>query len=439
LSRIHGKALLATTLCMLAGGASHAQSQPPSAAKPQLKLVVILSRHGVRSPTWTQSRLDSYSVQPWPSWNVPPGNLTVQGHRLLTRFGSFDRASLAANGLLAPAGCADAASTYIWADTDQRTIESGHALAEGLFPGCTLPLHGLPEGQNDPLFHPAADGVRPTEAAAAFAELSARVKQPADPQLAEFVAELRHLLLGCAPRSSSCVPQRTPEAQLSTEPLAALRGKGDHMVDLAGPLPFASSFAEDLLLEYADGMPMAQVGWGKVDEADIGRLLALHTGDFELLHRTPAIAKVEASNMLAHITHTLQQGVERKPVDGAVGGISTKVVLLVGHDTNIAAVASLLGAHWQLDGRADDTPPGTEMAFELWQDAHGGYAVRVTAAMQTLRQLRDGSELTVAAPPAHQALSLPGCNAAKPCEWRQFQRIVNAAINVNDVVPMKTQ
>ena len=125
-----------------------------------LRMVVILSRHGVRSPTWTQARLDSYSANPWPRWGVPPGNLTSRGYELIKRVGSFDRASLAQAGLLTAKGCDDASKVYIWADTDQRTIATGKALAEGLFPGCPPAIHGLPAGQNDPLFHPAARGVR---------------------------------------------------------------------------------------------------------------------------------------------------------------------------------------------------------------------------------------------------------------------------------------
>ena len=223
-------------------------------------------------------------------------------------------------------------------------------------------------------------------------------------------------------------------------PTAVAHGKGDHVVDLQGPLPLSSTFAEDFLLEYADGMPMAQVGWGKVDKARLGRLLALHTDYFDLMHGTPAIAKIEASNMLFHIERTLKQAVERKTVDGAVGPAGSKLVFLVGHDTNLAAVASLLGVHWKLDGRDDDTPPGTEMAFELWQDAAGTYSVRVTVTMQTLQQLREMPKLTLAAPPAQETLSLQRCSgAAHSCGWVGFQHIADAAIDNNNVFPMKVQ
>jgi 4-phytase/acid phosphatase len=415
------------------GKASPAQPDKTGRTKPnsQLKMVVILSRHGVRSPTWTQARLNAYSVQPWPSWNVPPANLTARGHQLVRQFGGFDRLALTSAGLLPGLDCAGVASTYIWADTDQRTIESGQALAEGLFPGCHVPLHGLPEGENDPLFHPTVNRVTATEADAAYAELSARTARPAPASQTKLIAELNDILLGCSP-NAACSPTHAPRMKLSDAPTATLRGKGDHLADIEGPLPFASSFAEDLLLEYADGMPMSQVGWGRVDAARIGRLLALHSGYFELMHRTPAIARAEASNLLFHIVRTLQQGVQQEPVDGAIGPAGSKAVVLVGHDTNLAAIASLLGVHWHLDGRDDDTPPGTQLAFELWQDEAGMYTVRVNVAMQTLHQLRAMTALTLAAPPARQRLSLPNCRA---CGWDEFRKLTDAVIDNHDVLP----
>lgn len=383
--------------------------------------------------------MNSYAAQPWPNWSVPPGNLTSHGHELLTKFGGFDREWLAASGLLSLAGCADAPEVYIWADTAERTIESGHAMAEGLLPGCPVALHRLREGEEDPLFHPAASGVTAAQADAVFAALSARLQQPQNSTTDGLVAEMRHLLAGCAVKTV-CTASADPENAIPATKAVALRGKADRLADIDGPLPVASSFAEDLLLEYAEGMPMAQVGWGKIDQTQLRQLLALHTAYFELIHRTPAIARLEASNLLFHITRTLEQAAEGKQVDGAVGYEGAKVVLLVGHDTNLASLAELLGLHWQLDRRKDDTPPGTEMRFELWQNAHGAYSVRITAAMQTLHQLREASALTLALPPASTTLTLPGTSRmGSDVSLTEFERFANSVIDKEALSPMKAE
>lgn len=411
--------------------ASTALAQTDAAAREhatdKLKVVVILSRHGVRSPTWTQARLDAYSALPWPEWKVEPGYLTEHGFELLKRFGSYDRAALAQDGLVAAQGCADAAATYIWADTDERTTESGRALAEGLFPGCAPAVNGLAAGAHDPLFHPGRETVSAADADAAFAEVSARVKAEGDAEQSDLIAAMQNVLLGCAPKGA-CSAAQKPSKMLGPGSEAVARGTGDHLVELQGPLAEASSFAEDFMLEYTDGMPAEKVGWGKVDEPQLKRFLALHSNYFDLVHRTPTLARLEASNLLERVVGTLQQHAEGKPLTNALGPPDSKLVMVVGHDTNVAGVAALLGLHWTLDGRRDDTPPGMELAFELRQSERGDWSVRVRASVQTLDQMRDLRGLTLAAPPALETLQISGCgSAARVCNWREFQKIALAA------------
>jgi 4-phytase/acid phosphatase len=269
---------------------------------------------------------------------------------------------------------------------------------------------------------------------AAFSPFAAKTRDD-DAQQNELLQEMQRVLSGCLPKTS-CTPVRAPEMTLSGKGAGASRGENGRSGDLQGSLAQASSFAENFLLEYAEGLPGNQIGWGNVNERQLRRFLWLHSDYFNLMHRTPKLARIEASNMLFHIACTLEQGVEQRPVANAVGPVNSKVVILAGHDTNIAAIAALLGLHWTLDGRSDDTPPGTELSFELWQNDHGAWSVRVTVAMQTLNQLRTLQDLTPAAPPAHETLSVERCGAeTDSCAWDEFLRITDAAIDKDDVVP----
>src|ERR1700677_1625323 len=77
--------LIALSLCIAPPFALRAQAQNPDLAKSgadkdeKLKFVVMVSRHGVRSPTGKPGQLNQYSAQPWPTWSVPPGYLTEHG------------------------------------------------------------------------------------------------------------------------------------------------------------------------------------------------------------------------------------------------------------------------------------------------------------------------------------------------------------------------
>ncbi len=126
----------------------------PSAAAggAELKYVVIVTRHGVRSPTWEAARLNQYSAEPWPTWSVPPGNLTPHGRTLMVLMGAYYREWLAGEHLLQRSGCQDAARVYIHADKDQRTVETAKALAESILPGCEVAVHSRPAGEADPMF-----------------------------------------------------------------------------------------------------------------------------------------------------------------------------------------------------------------------------------------------------------------------------------------------
>ena len=119
---------------------------------------------------------------------------------------------------------------------------------------------------------------------------------------------MEYVLLGCGPKVA-CSPAHMPAiAADSARRDAATRGTGRPRCGREGPLALASSFAEDFLLEYADGMAMDQVGWGKVDVPQLRSFLALHSEYFDRVHRMPALARLEASNMLFHIERTLEQG-----------------------------------------------------------------------------------------------------------------------------------
>lgn len=119
-------------------GSLGAQIAPPASKQMQLQFVVVLTRHGVRSPTGDPGRFAKYSRAPWPQWDVPPGYLTAHGFEDMKLFGAWDRSQLAQEGLLSATGCADSAQVWFYADSDQRTRESGRALTEGMFPAVLL-------------------------------------------------------------------------------------------------------------------------------------------------------------------------------------------------------------------------------------------------------------------------------------------------------------
>ena len=155
----------------------------------------------------------------------------------------------AAQGLLQPQGCSDAAQVFIYADSDQRTVASGHALAEGLMPGCKIRIDALPQGTEDALFHPLAAKAIEADRQLAADALRERVHgDPAAParEHQAVLEELQRILNSCAAQPSSCskVPAEKATSVTGIVP-TILPGKSDHLADLRGPLSVGSSMSED--------------------------------------------------------------------------------------------------------------------------------------------------------------------------------------------------
>src|ERR1700679_3560115 len=91
--------IVASVVCILLRPAAIAEAGDPSPSGPHLKFALILTRHGIRSPTWTNDRLNVYAKEEWPRWNVAPGMLTSHGRALMVSFGRYYREYFASQDL----------------------------------------------------------------------------------------------------------------------------------------------------------------------------------------------------------------------------------------------------------------------------------------------------------------------------------------------------
>jgi 4-phytase / acid phosphatase len=420
---------LLTTLLLAAA----TLAQQPSAGKPKLEYVVMLSRHGVRSPTAANDALSQYAAEPWPNWGVGPGELTEHGRKLLRILGGWYRGWFAQDGLLPESGCGPAAVVHVRADVGQRTMESARALADGMFPGCAIQTHFAPSDP-DPLFHPVTAGLVRGDATLASAAISGRVgghPEAIAPTLQHAFGVLNEILFGC-PIGTPCPPARQPGKQALLSLPASVTGTDDGLADIRGPIRTGSTMAENLQLEYADGKTGKDLGWGRLDEAQLHEVMAIHTAYADLTRRTTYLATVQGSNLLNAILRSMEQAVSGKAVAGAIGKPGDRLLLLDGHDTNISHVAGLLNTSWLTPGyQRDDAPPGGSLVFRLWQ-AEGHYSVESLYIAQTLNQMHDTVSLTRDSGPAISLISIPGCRpqaGPNQCDWESFRQVAARAID----------
>ena len=140
---LHPQALLIVSWLMLTAVplavAPAALAEQAAAPGGRLVKVVILSRHGVRSPIPSQAELATWTASPWPTWQCDakvcePGQFTPRGRMLAEQMGTYYRSYL--SQLLPADRCPGTADVFFWADVSERTRETALALLRGFRPAC---------------------------------------------------------------------------------------------------------------------------------------------------------------------------------------------------------------------------------------------------------------------------------------------------------------
>ncbi|MCE4553459.1 histidine-type phosphatase [Roseateles cellulosilyticus] len=362
----------------------------------QLERVVMLWRHGLRAPLPTEAAAEPRAGEAWPSWSTPASLLTPHGRAALALSGQYQRTMLQAADLLPAQGCPAPGQVFVWANTVDRTVASGEVLAGALTPGCATPVQHLPMDQTDPLFNPIEAGAVDFDAAEAVRVIDREtggVQALVAPE-GEAVRAMQRVL-GC--------DDRRPEARctLQTGEAALRPGADGRGLAMRGPIDVASGTAQVLALQYAEGLPMTEVGWGRARMTEIASVSRLHALLFEVYARPSYMAQRIAGPLSARLLQLL------------LSADAPAVSLLIGHDNNIAALTALLGVGFQFPGYGRNDPPvGSVLLLERLRDpASGRRYLRVRYEAQSLDQLRELAPLTQRSPPLTLTLPLPGCHA----------------------------
>ncbi len=356
--------------------------------------VMVVSRHGVRSPTTPLSEIAPFSDQAWPRWPVAPGLLTPHGRILMVLMGRYYSARFRAEGLWDGQPAAQAEAIYACSDDAQRTIASAEALAEGVLGRPGLHVEVLPHNYGE--VSPKSPYGNSGGSAPALTIAAVRSRYSDDlPGLVRAYQRQFETLGAILGRPTEWMHDAGPSGP------GVPRGK------VTGPLSLASNLVEDLVLEYAEGIPA--VGWGRMTREQLADCYILHALQFDFTERTLTAAQAGSSVLANRIICSLDQATSGQAVSGAFGPLGTKLVIVGTHDGNLANLAGLLGVSWIADGLGNSpTLPGGALVLELWRHGDGSSGVRGYYMAQTLDQMRAAQPLDLSTPPAVATLMLPG-------------------------------
>lgn len=378
-----------------------------------LRFVLILSRHGVRAPLANQNENAVYAAQAWPKWSSPPSYLTPHGVKQMELMGAYYRERYIQEGLLSGQVAADAPLIYFRANNEQRTLGTATALASTLLPGVTPTIVARPAGETDPLFRstkvPLGHVDHELGVASLLGSVGGDLRRVEESHLPEF-ATLNKILMG----ESGVVPPG--KKSLLSLPTSVTPGSGENVTTVTGPLAKAGSITDAFMLQFSEGLPMSEVGWGRITPERLTQLLTLHALWLDLQHGSFYAAQAEGSNLASHIGDTLTQAATGQRVVGAFGQPGQKMVVIAGHETNQVRFAGLLGLNWALPGlQHNPVLLGGALVFELRERrSDHQYFVRLQYVSPSLAQTRALTPLSLENPPATAPIFIHGCSTAAP-------------------------
>lgn len=403
---IAGIALAASAVSL--GAASAA---PRDTSDLTVDRVVLVMRHGVRPPTKDPAMPAGTAIEEWPQWPVNPGWLTLHGAEAVAGLGLSDARTFRKAGLLPAEGCPAAGSIRVVADSDQRTIATAEAWLGALAPHCGLTAEHRPQDEQDPLFSAIETGVTGWDSSKADAAVLAAAGPGG---LAARNAEVQALAMRlnavlCAEANMAA----KSTCGITSQPTGLKSATATSRPKLSGMIDKASTAAQILLLEYAEGKPMKDVGWGRATAADITAFSRFHALEFALLARPKPIAAANFSTLAPIV----EQGLSGP----------ARITMISAHDTNVANLGGLLDVHWQITGFASDDPaPGGALVIERVHDGAGKSLVRLSYRAQPLDRIRAGG-VEAAEGVENVPLQPAGCSVpGRPglCTLEQFDRLV---------------
>ncbi len=431
------------TLALLTG--CFVAAQP--ADDTRLKQVIIFGRHGVRTPVVPNSTLNHFSVLPFPSFNVAgvanpgPSVLTTNGRANETILGGYFRLWLTQEGLLTGNDSADGTSVYLRATGTPLISDTAKAFAAGLLPAATLKVNSYAAPAPDPLFDPVDAGVAMCNAQKAAAAVNGRLGGSAQSLASAYTSELalaRSILLNYPAGTTPAPAAPSSVLDVAALPIEIAAGTAATPVSLGG-LADVIYAIDPFVMEYADGLPASEIGWGQLTADGISQTFRLYNLALDLEYKTPYMAHVFSSNMASHVARTLVQAATGNAMTGTLGSPSSKVIVVTAANTNMTAFAGLLHLDWLQQGYQNDVlAPGGAITFELRQSQRTGeYVVRTSYIAQTMDQLRNLTPLTLVAPPAIAPVLVPGCTirnrATLDCPLGVFVTVVDRALDPHSV------
>ncbi|QIQ21033.1 histidine-type phosphatase [Zophobihabitans entericus] len=381
-----------------------------------LEQVVVLSRHGIRSPLpQTKALLETITTHQWMPWQVKSGYLTQKGGLLEAYFGAYFRQWLDQRQLITLGQAISGQDVFVYSNSLQRTVATAQYFSTGAFAGEDVTVkHRYPIERMDPIFNPQIRDSRQ--------EILMQIQQDIASQagISESIERLNdelhsayQIIEKILNYSASDYRQKHGYEQFIHIP-TSLSVISKEQPDIYGPINIATAVADAFILQYYEGVPESQIAWGNIQSQEEWKQLAdIKNRYMDILFQSPFTA--------THLAMPLMHA-----IDGLFnsGNVPSKFTFLVGHDSNIASLLTALKfSSYQLPGQLESTPIGGKVVLQRWRDSKTQQVYfKAEYIYQTMQQIRQAEVLDLQNPPHSVNLLLSGVSESIPgfYHWQDF-------------------
>ena len=390
------KLLMIAAILIISGTGLQAQTKRSDdfRARYELKEVVVMSRHNIRSPLSSGgAAYQRVTPHTWFAWSSPGSQLSLRGGVLETEMGQFFRKWVVGEGLLPDNYRPTGDEVLFYANSRQRTFATAKYFSAGFLPFANVEItHKYDEDKMDPVFTPQFTKMNDTYRQQVIDEMQAMheggIKAWMAAQQPTLTLMEEVLDMANAPAAKNDTTHFWyDDVQFKIE-------KGDEP-KMTGGYTLANSVADALVLQCYESESIAPFGHALTMEQwrDICAVKEVYDG---LLFTTHSAAVNLAYPLVSRIREELGRG-------------DRKFVFLCGHDSNLASIGAALRMVYPETEQALElhTPIGSKLVFEKWTDGTEDY-VAVNLVYQSVSQLQGRTLLSTDEPPMVLPVTVEG-------------------------------
>lgn len=392
--------------------------------KYQLKEVVVLSRHNIRSPLSTNgSALSKMTTHQWTNWSSAASELTLKGGVLETEMGQFFRKWTVSEGLFKENQVPSVDEVNVYANSMQRCIATAAYFSTAFMPvGGVKVNHRYTPSTMDPVFNPVLTKVSDAFKAKAMEQINALGGKAGLVGLAKSLKESYRNISRTLDYPQSEAYKNLGDVKYDDTQITLVKGKEPGM---KGTMKNFNSASDAFILQYYEEPDAEKAAFGeKLTRDDWTSIAKVKDVYGDVLFTAPIVAANVAHPLLMYMKDELNSK-------------NRKFTFLCGHDSNIASINAALGVErYSLPNSIEKvTPIGSKVVYEKWiEKATGKEYVGVNLVYQSTDQLQQNAPLDLDHAPQVFPLSFKGLqkNADGLYSFEQINERFEQAVNAYD-------